>query len=181
MKDKQLSKFLSLVLRHQPEIIGLELDGAGWANLDELLQKLQTKDAKITKFQIKKIVAENDKQRFKIDASLNRIRANQGHSIAVNLELEAVSPPSILYHGTAERFLPPILAQGLQKGSRRHVHLTDQIATAKKVGRRHGRPVLLLIDAQQMQAAGQSFYLSENGVWLTDNVAPEYLQQKTWI
>ncbi len=162
MENKQLSKFLSLLLRHRPEVIGLQLDAEGWADLDELLLKLKADGKTVSLERIQKVVANNDKQRFKLDLPKNRIRANQGHSIPINLALPKEKPPQVLFHGTATRYLSAIMKEGLVKKNRQHVHLSADRKTAFKVGGRHGKPVILLIDAAQMDRDGQSFFLSEN-------------------
>ncbi len=170
------SKFLSLVLRHKPEVIGLELDDAGWAPVSELVRRAREHGRELSESTIREVVETNDKRRFSLSADGTRIRARQGHSIRVDLGLEPVTPPGVLYHGTARRFLRSIRRQGLLRGERHHVHLSPDEATAHAVGRRHGRPVVLRVDAGRMHADGHAFYLSENGVWLTDQVPAEYLE-----
>jgi len=170
---KKISKFLSLLLRHKPQSIGLKLDANGWADIDELIEK--SKNIKLNRALIDEVVAQNDKQRFIIEN--NRIRANQGHSIDVDLEFKAIEPPNMLYHGTATRFLDSIMKTGLTKQNRQHVHLSQEIETAISVGKRHGKVALLEIDAQKMFEKGYEFYLSENGVWLTDSVPLEYIDE----
>jgi putative RNA 2'-phosphotransferase len=176
MKDKDVSKLLSLVLRHQPETIGIVLDPQGWTDVGTLLRKMQAKGMPVDLPLLKQVVATNDKQRFAFNPDFSRIRANQGHSVAVDLGLTPVPPPEYLYHGTAEASLSAILAEGLRKQSRRHVHLSADIPTAIKVGGRHGKPVVLLVKSGEMHRLGNPFYRSENNVWLTDFVAPEYLE-----
>ena len=171
----RLSKFMSLVLRHQPEAINLVLDENGWASVDELLMKLQAKGFVIDNAILHHVVANNNKQRFTFNEDQTKIRANQGHSIPVDLDLKESVPPSFLYHGTAEKNIPAILQHGLLKQSRQHVHLSVDIETAVKVGQRHGKPVVLHVPAKQMQEVGYHFYVSANGVWLTDHVPPKYL------
>lgn len=169
------SKFLSLVLRHQPEAAGIQLDAQGWCDIDDLLQGVAQHHAPMSKETLIEIVTTNEKKRFAISDCGQRIRASQGHSIDVSLSLEAVTPPAMLYHGTASRFLDSILQNGLQKQSRQHVHLSASLDTAISVGSRHGKPVVLMINCHAMQAAGHLFYCSENGVWLTDSVPATYL------
>ena len=168
---KKISKFLSLLLRHNPQTIGLKLDTNGWADIDEIIEK--SKNIELNRALIDEVVAKNDKQRFVIKE--NKIRANQGHSIDVDLEFKSVTPPNMLYHGTATRFLDSIMKTGLTKQKRQHVHLSKEIATAIAVGKRHGKVVLLEIDSKKMFDNGYKFYLSENGVWLTDVVPVEYI------
>ena len=170
------SKFLSLVLRHKPEEIGLVLDPQGWADTDELIEKAGRHGVTLTRELIAEVVATSDKQRFAIDAAGERIRANQGHSVDVDLGLEVREPPAILFHGTGERSVAAIRAEGLKRGRRQHVHLSPDEATARKVGSRHGRPAVLRIAAGRMQAAGHLFFLSTNGVWLTDSVPSQFIQ-----
>ena len=170
----RISKFLSLVLRHKPETIGIELDSNGWVSIPVLLAALAANGRAISREELEKIVQENDKQRFAIQDG--RIRANQGHSISVSLDLEPTIPPASLYHGTATRFLASILGSGLKKMNRQHVHLSADKVTARKVGIRHGKPAILKIDASQMTQDGFQFFLSNNGVWLTDSVAPRYIE-----
>jgi putative RNA 2'-phosphotransferase len=174
---KNISKLMSLVLRHQPEAIGLQLDENGWANVQELIQKINKKGIKADFEIIKATVDSNDKKRFSFNEDQTMIRANQGHSIQVELNLKTATPPDILYHGTATRFLESILKEGLTKQQRQHVHLSWQLETAKAVGARHGKPVILSIDAKAMQQDGCIFYLSDNHVWLTDTVPVKYIQQ----
>ena len=171
---KTISKFLSLVLRHKPEEIGLKLDSNGWADINELIEK--SEKVKLTKELINEVVSQNNKQRFIIKN--DKIRANQGHSINIDLALEAVEPPDILYHGTTIRFLDSIIKEGLTKQSRQHVHLSEDIETATIVGKRHGKVAILEIDAKKMFEEGYEFYLSENGVWLTDRVSIKFLKEK---
>ena len=171
------SKFLSLVLRHKPETIGLSLDANGWADIDTLVTLTQSRSNRLTRELIEEVVVRNDKQRFVISDDGRRIRANQGHSIVVNLDLQPQQPPNVLYHGTATRFLDSIKAQGLQKRQRQHVHLSADLDTASKVGVRHGKLVILKIEAEKMLAEGYTFYLSANEVWLTDYVPPQYISE----
>ena len=172
----KLSRFLSLVLRHKPETIGLELDENGWADVEQLLSRLKMAGRPMDRTVLQEIVETNDKQRFGFDESGTRIRANQGHSVEVDLEFEARTPPDLLFHGTAERNIVSILATGLNSGSRQHVHLSADEETAIKVGSRHGKPIVLKIDTAAMQKAGHEFFQSKNGVWLTDSVPSEFLQ-----
>lgn len=169
------SKFLSLVLRHKPSTIGLELDPAGWAGVDELLVKATAAGHTLSRTLLEELVASSDKKRFAFSEDGLRIRANQGHSVDVELGLQPVVPPAKLYHGTASRFLDAILAEGLSKRQRHHVHLSESRETAVAVGRRYGQPVLLVIDAHRMAADGFTFFRSENNVWLTDHVPSVYL------
>jgi putative RNA 2'-phosphotransferase len=172
---ERVSKFLSLVLRHKPGKIGLALDDQGWADIGELIEKARASGVALTRELITEVVATSDKQRFALDTKGERIRANQGHSIAVELGLEPAAPPAMLFHGTAKKSLPAIHAEGLKRGRRQHVHLSPDEETAIKVGRRHGRPVVLRIAAARMAATGHAFFLSTNGVWLTDCVPSEFI------
>jgi putative RNA 2'-phosphotransferase len=173
---KQTSKFLSYVLRHKPESIGLGLDAHGWASVEELLAQAAVHGIKISVELLHRVVQENDKQRFILDSDRARIRANQGHSIPVDLELAPQDPPARLFHGTATRFIPSIRDRGLVRGSRQYVHLSRDISTATAVGERHGKPAILPIRADQMAKAGYTFYLSRNRrVWLTEAVPNEFI------
>lgn len=170
-----LSKFLSYVLRHHPAAIGLSLDEQGWIPVDQLLKAAQQSGKKLSLELLQEVVFSNDKQRFSFSADGQKIRANQGHSIAVNLALEPQIPPKILYHGTARQYLAAILSQGLQKMQRHHVHLSPTRELAYAVGQRHGKAVVLGIAAETMYVKGFQFYLAANGVWLTDNVPTEFM------
>jgi putative RNA 2'-phosphotransferase len=169
------SKLLSYVLRHRPDSIGLQLDAQGWVAVDELLARLHTHGKPLERALLDRVVLQNDKQRFAFSPDGARIRASQGHSVEVDLALQPQVPPPVLYHGTASRFLKPIMAEGLRAGARHHVHLSSDMQTAIKVGTRHGFPAVLRVDAARMQLDGALFYQSDNGVWLTDTVAPRYL------
>lgn len=169
------SKFLSLVLRHEPARAGLTLDAAGWVTVDALLRGCAAAGRPLTRDQLETLVSESDKQRFALSPDGQRIRANQGHSVEVALDYAAQTPPALLYHGTATRFLPSIREHGLLKGDRHHVHLSADVETAVKVGQRHGNPVVLHVAAAAMSAAGHEFFLSANGVWLTDRVPAAHL------
>lgn len=169
----KLSKFLSLVLRHEPSAAHVELDSGGWVPVPELLRGLESAGRRMTQSELEQVVAENDKRRFVIREG--RIRACQGHSVAVDLGLEATPPPPQLYHGTATRFLSLIMSEGLRPMSRQHVHLSRERNTAVNVGARHGKPTVLRVEAGAMHEAGFTFFLSDNGVWLTDRVPPEFL------
>ena len=168
------SKFLSYVLRHKPHKINLHLDEQGWASVDELIDAAQKYGKKLDHELIREVVAINDKKRFTLSEDGKKIRANQGHSIKVDLGLTATVPPQFLFHGTAERFMKSIAQMGLKPSGRHHVHLSADYDTAIKVGMRHGIPVVLRIEAEQMYYDGVKFYLSDNGVWLTDKVDPKY-------
>lgn len=172
---KRKSKFLSLILRHRPEIIGLALDDNGWASVEELLSKAPRGHISLSFEELKEVVDNNDKKRFAFSDDFRKIRANQGHSLTVDLKLEEKTPPGLLYHGTAVQNLDSIKGQGLIKGQRHHVHLSADKETALKVGGRHGKPVILTISAMNMYQSGIKFYQSENGVWLTDNVAVQFI------
>ena len=169
------SKLLSYVLRHRPDSIGLALDTQGWAAVDDLLAHLGASGHVVDRALLERVVAENDKQRFAFSADRTRIRASQGHSVAVDLALDPTAPPDVLYHGTASRFLKSILASGLRAAGRHHVHLSADADSARRVGARHGFPAVLRVDAARMRDDGIVFYLSDNGVWLTGVVSPRYL------
>lgn len=171
----RLSKFLSLVLRHEPGKAGLALDSAGWVDVDELLRGCASAGHLISRSQLEEVARSSDKQRFAFSPDGLRIRANQGHSVEVRLDYARQTPPEILFHGTATRFLASIREQGLVKGARHHVHLSADVETAIKVGQRHGRPVVLQVRAGEMHRAGAEFFRSDNGVWLTERVQPEWL------
>ena len=179
MKDqlKHISKFMSLVLRHKPEEIGLQLDENGWTKVDELIEKMNNKGIIVDHDSINKVVETNDKKRVAFNLDKTMIRANQGHSINIELNLPEAIPPDILYHGTTVKYLDDILKDGLKRQSRQHVHLSVTIETARSVGSRHGKPVILMIRSKDMHDAGYKFYLSENKVWLTDAIPVEYIKR----
>ncbi len=166
------SKFLSLVLRHDPGAAGVHLDEHGWVDIGELLAGMATAGVPLSSAELERIVAEDSKSRYAV--ANGRIRANQGHSVDVDLGLSAVAPPTVLFHGTARRFLESILATGINSGDRQHVHLSAEWATAVSVGRRHGDAVVLRIDAAGLVETGQAFFVSDNGVWLTSTIDPAY-------
>jgi len=169
------SKFLSLILRHEPEQVGLQLDEAGWVAVDELLQAVNRHGISLAREQLDHIVATSEKKRFAFSDDGLRIRANQGHSVEVELGYAPATPPDLLYHGTPEKFVATIRREGLLKMQRHHVHLSADKATTLKVGARRGRPVLLTIRAGDMHPAGHVFYRSANNVWLVDHVPPEFI------
>jgi putative RNA 2'-phosphotransferase len=171
----RVSKFLSLVLRHQPEKIGITLDSAGWVGVGELLDGLAKNDLDLTEVQLREVVASSDKKRFALSEDGLRIRASQGHSVEVELGYEPAAPPDLLYHGTVDRFLPSIREIGLIKGKRHHVHLSRDTETATKVGDRRGTAVILTIDAAAMMREGLVFFVSANGVWLTEAVPARFI------
>ena len=175
MRLVRISKFLSLVLRHKPEIIALSLDQGGWARVDELLIKANQADLSLNKQLLRQVVEQNDKQRFAFSDDGLRIRASQGHSFPIDLGLEPLTPPEYLFHGTATRFLESIQRRGLVPNKRNHVHLSPDEETAARVGRRHGRPVVLTIRAGRLYRDGFRFYCSTNRVWLTGAVPQEYI------
>ena len=170
-----LSKFISFVLRHKPDAIGLSLDPQGWASIDELIENGNAAGTQFGREDLLHVVATSDKKRFSVSADGLRIRAAQGHSVTVELGLPPQEPPPVLYHGTATRFVDSILSEGLKPQNRQHVHLSIDEATARRVGQRHGKPVILKIEALRMHAKGFKFFLADNGVWLTDQVQPEFL------
>ena len=170
-----ISKFLAKHLRHDPQALGLTLQPGGWVSIDELLAASERAGFPIHYDDLIECVETNDKQRFSLDDTGDLIRANQGHSVEVDLQLEEKQPPDVLYHGTVERFLATILSDGLNKGKRHHVHLSKDVETARKVGARRGKPIVLQVDAGKMHTEGFHFFLSVNGVWLTDSVPPRFL------
>ncbi|HEY9653461.1 MAG TPA: RNA 2'-phosphotransferase [Coleofasciculaceae cyanobacterium] len=172
----KISKYLSKHLRHQPDRIGLQLAPGGWVAVDELLDACKKHAFPITRLELNEVVSNNDKKRFSFDSTGSLIRANQGHSVEVDLQLEPTRPPEVLYHGTGHGAVESILRDGLCKMSRHHVHLSSDITIAKKVGIRHGRPVVFLVDSATMHQDGHQFYCSDNGVWLVDYVPPNYLK-----
>lgn len=173
----RVSKYLSKHLRHQPERLGLTLGPGGWVDVDELLAACARHRFPISRADLEEVVRRNDKQRFAFDETGTRIRANQGHSVAVDLQLEPVTPPPVLYHGTSHKVADAIAATGIERMSRHHVHLSGDIATATRVGARHGQPVVFAVDAAAMDQDGHIFYRSANGVWLVDEVPPTYLHR----
>jgi putative RNA 2'-phosphotransferase len=172
---KDVSRFLSLVLRHKPETIGIKLDKAGWVDVDMLLSQLAKHNKIVTREELESIVAENDKKRYVLSEDGLRIRAAQGHSLDVDLGLKSQVPLLVLYHGTVERFLGSIKKEGLQKMSRHHVHLSKDMETATKVGTRRGEAIILEVAAKHMHNDGHKFFISDNGVWLTDHVPVSYI------
>jgi putative RNA 2'-phosphotransferase len=172
----RISKFLSKHLRHDPAGLGLELEAGGWVEVDALLAACARRGMPISRAELAHVVEGSDKQRFAFDADRRKIRANQGHSVEVDLQLTPQTPPAELYHGTSSARVEGILREGLKRMQRHHVHLSADVATAIKVGARHGRPVVLVVDAAAMHAAGVEFYRSDNGVWLVDEVPSAHLR-----
>lgn len=170
-----MSKYLTRHLRHRPDAIGLILDDAGWVDVAALLAACARAGFPISRAELDHVVAVNDKQRFGFDETRQRIRANQGHTVPVDLGLEITPPPPVLYHGTVAPALPSIRAEGLRPMARHDVHLSPDVETATRVGARRGRPVILTVDAAAMVAAGHNFRRSVNGVWLTEAVAAEFI------
>lgn len=179
MEEKTLvkkSKWLSKHLRHAPQRIGLTLENGGWVSVAALLDAAKRAHFALSRAQLEEIVAQNDKKRFAFDETGEKIRASQGHSVEVDLELAPQTPPTILYHGTGAQWAATIEEQGLQKMRRHHVHLSRDVETAQKVGARHGKPFVFIVDAAQMHADGLEFWVSDNGVWLAEEVAARYLK-----
>ena len=176
MSLTETSKFISLILRHKPEVIGISLDEHGWAKVDELIAGI-AKTRKFNMDMLEEIVRTDEKQRYSFNEDRTLIRANQGHSIPVDVELEEAEPPEELWHGTGEKFTASIEAQGLIPKSRLYVHLSKDEDTAVRVGQRHGKPVLYIVRAGEMRRDGYQFYLSRNGVWLTKEVPVKYLRR----
>jgi putative RNA 2'-phosphotransferase len=172
---KSLSKFLSLILRHKPEVVGIKLDENGWADVDDLIEGAMDKGKEMDLPILEAIVASDEKQRYTFNEDKSKIRANQGHSVKVDLELEPVKPPKILYHGTTERFVQSIMLKGIEPRSRNHVHLSEDTETATEVGDRRGDTMIFKVFAGAMFRDGYHFYQSANGVWLTDLVPNKYL------
>jgi putative RNA 2'-phosphotransferase len=172
----KLSKFISYILRHKPDSIGLTLDSQGWALIDELIDKSNASGTVFGRVDLLKMVDGNDKKRFSVSNDGQCIRAAQGHSVRVELGLTPQEPPPVLYHGTATRFVSSILAEGLKPQSRQQVHLSADATTAHRVGKRHGKPAILTVEAVLMHAEGFKFFLADNGVWLTDHVPPAFLR-----
>jgi putative RNA 2'-phosphotransferase len=171
----QLSKFLSFVLRHKPDAIGLTLDFQGWITIDELITKSDAAGTRFSREDLLRVVETSEKKRFSLSEDGQRIRAAQGHSVIVELGLSPQEPPSVLYHGTATRFVDSILSEGLKPQARQQVHLSVDEATAYRVGQRHGKSAVLKVEALCMHAKGFKFFLADNGVWLTAQVPPEFL------
>lgn len=172
-RKKQISKGLSYWLRHRPEKIGITLDKEGWTDVVELLEKAKV-EIEFTLEELKEVVETNDKQRFAFSQDFSKIRANQGHSVEVEISFKQITAPPVLYHGTVSKFMDSINKKGLIPGNRHHVHLSKDKETAEKVGSRRGTPVILKINAYKMMEDGHKFYISENGVYLTDEVPPKY-------
>jgi putative RNA 2'-phosphotransferase len=172
----QLSRFLCLVLRHKPEAVGVTLDRNGWVKVETLIKAVNRSGRPVTREILDEIVASDDKQRYAFSPDRTLIRASQGHSVDIDLGLKPVEPPEFLYHGTAYRFVTQIKQEGLKPRKRQYVHLSVDVKTAINVGSRHGEPVVLTILARQMHESGHLFHLSENNVWLTEHVQPEFLR-----
>jgi len=175
---KSISKWLSLILRHSPETAGLTLDANGWVAVEELLRQSADKGQRFDRGMLEEVVVTNDKQRFALSDDGLRIRANQGHSVSVDLQLEPCEPPEVLYHGTVPASLAAIIRDGLKPMSRQHVHLSADRETADRVGSRRGKPTILVVRSGQMWRDGHRFYRSANGVWLANAVPPAYLEQR---
>lgn len=178
-QEKRISKFLSLVLRHQPQTIGITLDENGWVEIDTLLEGMACSGKRVSREQLEQVVSNNDKQRFTISDDAVRIRAKQGHSVDVDLGYQAATPPEQLCHGTPGRFVELIRESGLKKMNRHHVHMHADHELATEVGGRRGKPVLLTIRSLEMHQAGYEFFVTENDVWLTDHVPSEFINFPT--
>ncbi len=174
---KKVSKSMSYVLRHRPDTIGIELEPNGWIAVDKLLQAFARSGKSYSRALIDQVVADNDKQRFEFNDDGSKVRARQGHSVQIDLGYEPAIPPNVLYHGTATRNLDSIKEKGLIKGNRHHVHMSTDKQTMLAVAMRHGKPVLLEIDAARMHDDGHKFFVTGNDVWLTDHVPREYLHE----
>ncbi len=172
----QISKMISKHLRHQPEALGLRLEPGGWVQIDDLLRGLGKKGFSLSRADLEQVVRDNDKQRFSIDDTGLQIRANQGHSTDVDLQLEPSEPPAVLYHGTNDDAVASILTTGLQRMTRHHVHLSPDLETARRVGMRKGRVVIFEVDAAAMRLDDIAFYRSDNGVWLVDEVPARFIR-----
>jgi putative RNA 2'-phosphotransferase len=178
MGKKETSKFISLILRHRPEAAGIVLDEHGWADVDELIRGINGAGRhRLDRELLEEIVREDEKQRYSFNEDHTLIRANQGHSIPVDVELKQMAPPDILFHGTGKKSMRSIEKEGLLPMSRLYVHLSKDVKTAKTVGSRHGTPIVYKVRAGAMARDGYKFYLSANGVWLTKSVPVEYLSQ----
>ena len=176
MSDRRTSRYLCLILRHKPEVIGITLDEHGWADVEALIEGVsRTHD--LDREILERIVAEDEKGRYSFNEDHTKIRANQGHSVPVDVELEELVPPEVLFHGTGEKYVGSIDRQGLIPKTRLYVHLSDDYGTAVKVGQRHGRPVVYTVDSKRMQEDGYVFYRSVNGVWLTKEVPARYFKR----
>lgn len=173
----KISKHLSYYLRHRPQELGLELMPGGWVSVEQLLAAFHARHFPLSQQDLETVVISNDKQRFSFDSTKTLIRANQGHTTPVDLQLQAVTPPDVLYHGTGAEAVKSILTQGLLKMSRHHVHLSLDLDTARKVAQRKGKPVIFQVNALTMYQNGYQFYRSDNGVWLVETVPPAYLVQ----
>ena len=172
----KISKYLSKHLRHDPDGLGLTLAPGGWVGVDDLLAALARRRFRLSRVELEEVVAQNSKQRFSFDSTCTLIRANQGHSVEVDLQLSPATPPAVLYHGTGHQTADLVVSVGLDKMRRHHVHLSADPETARTVGARHGRPIIFVVDAAAMAQAGYLFYRSDNGVWLTDAVPPAFLR-----
>ncbi len=174
---QKTGRYLSMILRHRPEAIGITLDEHGWADVKELIEGIN-KTYPLDMEKLERIVAEDEKQRYSFNKDKTKIRANQGHSVLVDVELEEKKPPGLLYHGTGEKYTESIRRQGLIPKARLYVHLSADIPTARKVGKRHGKPVVYFVNSEKMYKDGYRFFQSVNGVWLTKEVPADYLKQE---
>ena len=174
--DTKASKFISLILRHDPSVIGATLTKDGWLDVNTLIKGIKSKYKEFALVDLERIVAEDEKQRYSFDDTKRRIRANQGHSVKVEVEMEELAPPQYLYHGTGRQNVGSIYEKGLLAGSRLQVHLSEDVATAVKVGSRHGKPYVFRVLTKSMHDDGHKFYKSANGVWLTEKVPAMYLE-----
>lgn len=174
MSDKDNGKFIALILRHKPEVIGINLDSHGWADTNKLIEGI-ARTRRFDMVALERIVRNDDKGRYEFNEDKSKIRARQGHSVNVDAELEEKTPPAVLYHGTGEKSVSSIQKEGLKRGNRLYVHLSADMETAIKVGSRHGKPVVFTVDTGRMLDDGYRFLLSRNGVWLTKAVPVKYL------
>lgn len=175
-KNKSISKFLSYILRHNPDKLGITLDTNGWTSVAILLEKINVEPYSLSMEELEDVVATNNKKRFTFNEDKTMIRASQGHSVNIDLALQPKKPPSYLYHGTVEKFITSIQEKGLIKGTRQHVHLSADKETAINVGSRRGKPIILTIRSGEMHAQHHAFYQSENGVWLTEEVPTKFIE-----
>lgn len=175
--DENMGRFISLILRHHPETIGIQLDSYGWVDVDELIHGINVSGRYIDMEMLERIVQNNNKKRYSFSDDKTKIRANQGHSVKVDVGMQKMVPPNELYHGTADRFLDSIKEKGILKMSRQYVHLSADVETATMVGKRHGKPIILVIDTKQMVETGYTFWLSDNGVWQSEDIPWRYVKE----